>query len=84
MIRSISAAALVAIMAGCASAPETQPTHYWESSKVSENRYKADNMACQTAVLGAPTAEQAFDAGSESFDSYRECMVSRGYVLRQY
>lgn len=84
MSRFFAAAVAVAVLAGCASAPATQPTHYWESSKAAtENRYRVDNLACQTESQSAQGSAQ-LDPSSPSFDNYRECMVSRGYVLRQY
>lgn len=84
-ISFIAAAALLAVTAGCASAPEsTQATHYWESSRdAPENRYRADNLACQASSQVA-SGEAVFEPGSTSFDNYRDCMISRGYVLRQY
>jgi hypothetical protein len=83
-MKIFAAAAVLAVFAGCASAPEPDATHYWESSaKASENRYRVDNLACQASTQ-ANQATAAFEPGSESFDDYRECMISRGYVLRQY
>ncbi len=86
-MKGLAAAALVAMVAGCASTPEpesSQATHYWESSKqASESRYRIDNLACQTAV-DADQGSAMFELNSESFDAYRECMISRGYALRQY
>lgn len=83
-MKAFAAMALVALMAGCASNPEAQPTHYWESAaKAPENRYRMDNLACQAEVGGDPSAGM-FEPGSDSFQAYRDCMISRGYVLRQY
>jgi hypothetical protein len=83
-MKAFTTAALLAIVTGCASAPEPTPTHYWESSaKAPENRYRMDNLACQSETQ-AETGSAVFEPGTESFDNYRECMVSRGYVLRQY
>ena len=83
-MKGLTAAAAITVLAGCASAPESQATHYWESAKqASENRYRMDNMACQ-AETQAEQGSAMFDPGSESFDDYRACMISRGYVLRQY
>jgi hypothetical protein len=83
MFRTLIAAALLAVVAGCASAPSAQPTHYWESSKADDNRYRADNVSCQKSAPDGATAA-AFEPGSPSFEQYRDCMVNRGYVLRQY
>jgi outer membrane murein-binding lipoprotein Lpp len=83
MMKVFAAAAMVALVAGCASAPESKPTHYWESAHATENRYRVDNLACKAAAEAEP-GEAAFDTTSESFQSYRDCMVERGYVLRHY
>lgn len=83
-MKTFAAASVLALVAGCASAPETEPTHYWASpEKASENRYRVDNLACQ-AHTRADQPESEFEPDSQSFASYRECMISRGYVLRQY
>lgn len=83
-MKIFAAAAVLAVLAGCAAAPQQTATHYWESSKqASENRYRMDNMACQ-ANSQAETGSAMMDPNTESFESYRECMISRGYVLRQY
>jgi len=84
-MKMLAAAAAMAIVAGCASAPEPQQaTHYWESdSNAPERRYRVDNMACQ-AQTQAEQDSAMFDPDTESFEAYRECMINRGYVLRQY
>ena len=84
-MRIFAAAAALAVIAGCASAPQDQQaTHYWASEKkASESRYRVDNMACQ-AQTQAEQGSAMFDPNTESFEAYRECMISRGYVLRQY
>jgi hypothetical protein len=85
-MKVFAAFALAAVMAGCASAPESAstPTHYWESAKnANENRYRMDNAACQAQVQ-AEQGSTTFDPGSQSFEAYQECMVSRGYSLRTY
>jgi hypothetical protein len=84
-MKMFATAALIALVAGCASnTPEMKPTHYWESAaKAPENRYRADNLACQ-AQVEADAPASMFEPDSKSFETYRECMISRGYVLRQY
>lgn len=88
VVRGLGFAALGAVagMSGCASTPsaDTQATHYWESSKdATQNRYRVDNLACQSSAQ-ANAGSAIFEPGSESFDAYRDCMINRGYVLRQY
>jgi curli biogenesis system outer membrane secretion channel CsgG len=73
-----------ALIAGCAAAPATKATHYWESDTASANRYRVDEHACQQDAGSVVAGQPAFDADSGSYEAYRECMVSRGYVLRQY
>ncbi len=83
-MKTLAAAAAMAIVAGCAAAPapqNEQATHYWESAKkASESRYRVDNMACQ-AQTQTEQGSAMFDPNTESFDDYRDCMISRGYVL---
>ncbi|MDZ7669309.1 MAG: hypothetical protein U5Q16_07760 [Gammaproteobacteria bacterium] len=83
-MKAFAAMMLVAMMAGCASNAEVAPTHYWESAeRAPENRYRIDNQACQAEVEGE-TGNAMFEPASDSFQAYRDCMISRGYVLRQY
>ncbi len=74
----------VTLMAGCAAAPATKATHYWQSDTASTNRYRVDEHACQADAGNAAPGQATFDPASNSYEAYRECMVSRGYVLRQY
>lgn len=83
-MKVFAAIILTGLMAGCASTAEVSPTHYWESAtKAPENRYRMDNQACQAEVEG-DTGSAMFEPASDSFQAYRDCMISRGYVLRQY
>lgn len=84
MIKAAFAASLVVLAGACASAPAEKATHYWESDTASSNRYRVDEQACQQQASGDSAQFPSFDAGSESYETYRECMVSRGYVLRNY
>ena len=74
-LKTLLAATAMLLAFGCAST-ESKPTHYWEST-VSKRTYDQDNLSC-----GAMASE--FDADSASFQDYRECMVSKGYTLRNY
>jgi hypothetical protein len=84
MKQAFAAASLLLLFAGCATAPQTQPTHYWESSSASTNKYRVDAQDCQNQA-GSPTEQfPAFDASSDTYGAYRACMIERGYVLREY
>ena len=84
IMRRLTALLTAALLAGCATAPAPDATHYWESDKASANRYRVDQHTCQQNAGTEDAKQPAFDATSTSYETYRECMVSRGYVLRQY
>jgi len=74
--------ASVAVLAtGCAS-PQTKPTHYWDAAAKPESRYQSDNSACEAAHGAQASNPMLADSGA--FQSYKDCMVERGYVLRTY
>ncbi len=75
-------ASVVVLATGCASTTQTKPTHYWDAEAKPESRYKLDNSACE-AAHGAQ-ASNPMSADSGAFQSYKDCMVERGYVLRTY
>ena len=85
MNQSILGFGLVAgfvLMAGCASTTERKPTHRWEAAAKSERTYEADNASCESA--NGTHASNPMLADSDSFQAYKDCMLSRGYVLRTY
>lgn len=84
MLKNVVAAMFVLSCWGCASTDVQRATHYWESEKASSNRYQADEHNCQRAASEQTGEADVFSVSSESYAAYRECMVSRGYVLRQY
>ena len=68
---------------GCTTTDAPAPTHYWENNQATTSKqYQSDDEACQGAD-DAATAD-VFSAADQSFADYRECMISRGYVLRTY
>ena len=68
---------------GCSTTPTQKPTHYWEGAQAKpEHQYKADEHACQGASELDTTGE--ITAASAAFDAYKDCMITRGYVLRTY
>lgn len=84
MLKSVAAAVLVLSCWGCASTDAQRATHYWESDNATSNRYQADEHSCQQTASEQTGDTDVFSVSSESYAAYRDCMVSRGYVLRQY
>lgn len=74
--------ALVMVLSGCAATPEQKPTHYWDAKATPRSQYQSDNAACE-AANGAESANPML-AKSGEFQAYKDCMISRGYVLRTY
>ena len=73
------------LMSGCAATEAPQPTHYWQGDQQSSrSEYKADNQACQNSAHISAADAQILDGGSDSFATYKACMIERGYVLRTY
>ena len=72
------------LIGACALDPGATPTHYWTSEKdQTTTQYKRDNFQCEEYARGQGDAQDVMLAGA-SFESYRDCMISRGYVLRTY
>ena len=73
------------LLCGCATSVEKRSaTHYWEptSSNTSQREYNQDNVGCETSsgVDGAA----GIVAEAPSFESYRACMIERGYSLQTF
>ena len=74
-------------VAGCATtsssgaiAKHTGPTHRWHRDDASETRYNVDNRRCLSASeLDIRHARR----GAAEFLAYEECMVAKGYALRE-
>ena len=81
MMKKTVALVCAVLVAACSAQPRPDATHYWESDEASHTRYNSDNSAC--AAEGKVQAG-IFDASSPSFEDYKDCMISRGYVLRTY
>ncbi|MGA1677334.1 MAG: hypothetical protein ACO377_13010 [Pseudomonadales bacterium] len=84
MFKPIAIALVVLSSAGCATTEVARATHYWESEKASANRYQSDEHNCQRSAGERTGTSDVFSVSSDAYAAYRECMVSRGYVLRQY
>lgn len=76
---------LVGLAAGCANTSSSStPTHRWEStSAATEVQYRNDHARCQ-ANAQASVDSGKFDAESETFAVYKQCMMNRGYELTAY
>ncbi len=62
---------------------ERQVTHYWYAQEARTDReYNLDQTRCSEAHE-VPAAEPMVK-DSLSFASYRDCMLAKGYVLRNY
>ncbi len=87
-IRNLIAILPLALGLGaCAGTPldtaERQVTHYWYAQEAQTNRdYKLDQAQCSDAHE-IPKAEPLMK-DSLSFEGYRDCMLAKGYVLRNY
>ncbi|MEZ5560489.1 MAG: hypothetical protein R3E86_18330 [Pseudomonadales bacterium] len=83
MVRTGILFAIVVLAAACSSSNAPAPTHYWESSNATTKaRYSLDNQACENQAAVGESG--VMKAQTDSFDAYRECMTSKGYVLRTY
>jgi hypothetical protein len=76
---------LAGLATGCMTSNNTQnPTHRWESTTAADEvQYRNDHARCQ---MQADTQSdiKAYEAGSQSFVAYKQCMVNRGYELTAY
>ena len=75
-----SALAGFGMLAGCANSVATaDATHHWQSAEpVSTAQYNRDNTLCLDA---ANLEDSDLRIESLSFETYRGCMVLRGYTL---
>ncbi|XOV81638.1 MAG: hypothetical protein ACFHXK_12225 [bacterium] len=73
------------LAAGCMTSNTTQaPTHRWESTTAADEvQYRNDHARCQQQA-DAQANSRAFEADSETFVTYKQCMVNRGYELTAY
>ena len=95
-IRTLATLGLASLLAACASAPaapsapqdqtpqaSNAATHYWQAKRqANESDYNRDNSQCGQLNQISTDNPMAYD--SDSFESYRQCMIERGYVLRTY
>lgn len=82
VFRVLVGGTLVLMIAGCAATSEKKPTHYWDAKAKPQSRYQEDNQSCESAN-GAESSNPML-AKSGEFQAYKDCMLSKGYVLRTY
>ena len=85
-IRNFMTVPVLAIgLAACASTATNPAKHYdvWYAKEAKTERdYKLDEAQCYDDHELEPRQPVALD--SLSFEGYRDCMMAKGYVLRQY
>jgi hypothetical protein len=76
---------LAGFATGCMSSNSTQsPTHRWESTTAADEvQYRNDHARCQMQA-DTQSHNKAYEAASQSFVAYKQCMVNRGYELTAY
>lgn len=76
---------LAGMATGCMTSNSNQgPTHRWESTTAADEvQYRNDHARCQ-AQADAQIDKQAYEADSQTFVAYKQCMVNRGYELTAY
>ena len=83
MLRVLTVSVLTCFAIGCATATTTEaPTHRWASTGAADKvKYHNDHARCQAQ---ADVNGDAFDATSDAFNAYKQCMTNSGYVLTAY
>ena len=80
---AISVGAII-LASGCAATTDNpSPTHYWEAEEaVTKVDYNRDNSQCRGEAGVISAADMAEE--TPSFESYRRCMMERGYSLQTF
>ena len=76
---------VLGLLGGCAtSAPTNQPTHRSAGNAAADSvEYHNDHAQCQQEA-GIEPQQRQLDAQSAQFQSYKQCMNTRGYQLTAY
>ena len=81
LIKSAIALSALVLLGGCAAAESPAPTHHWASAEaVSAIKYRQDHARCQVEA-NTDLASTTYEADSDAFQAYRQCMTNSGYVL---
>jgi hypothetical protein len=85
MKQTITILLLAGLAAGCAgTSGSSAPTHRWESTNAAtEVQYRNDHARCQSKAKAGSNGG-TFDAESDAFAVYKQCMVNQGYELTAY
>ena len=85
MKQSLVIILLAGLATGCVTSNGTQsPTHRWESTTAADEvQYRNDHARCQQ-LADRQADSKTYEAGSETFVAYKQCMVNRGYELTAY
>lgn len=81
MQKIILVTALALATAACSATGTTTVTHAWNAEDKTTAEYRLDNFSC---LDRANTTESDLVLNDSRFDSYKNCMLKRGYALRTY
>ena len=81
MQKIILVTALALATAACSATGTATVTHAWNAEDKTTAEYRLDNFSC---LDHANTTESDLMLNDSRFDSYKNCMLKRGYALRTY
>ena len=73
--------ALAFATAACSATGTATVTHAWNAEDKTTAEYRLDNFSC---LDRANTTESDLVLNDSRFDSYKNCMLKRGYAFRTY
>ncbi len=73
--------ALAFATAACSATGTATVTHAWNAEDKTTAEYRMDNFTC---LDRANTTESDLVLNDSRFDSYKNCMLKRGYALPTY
>ena len=81
MQKIILVTALALATAACSATGTATVTHAWNAEDKTTAEYRLDNFSC---LDRANTTESDLVLNDARFDTYKNCMLKRGYALRTY
>ena len=81
MQKIILVTALALATAACSATGTATVTHAWNAEDKTTAKYRLDNFSC---LDHANTSESDLVLNDSRFDSYKNCMLKRGYAFRTY